>query len=117
MHREEDTSSVELAAVQEAVAYADVDDRRLMGSLFWRQWHFLYSPKAGKVLFNYRDDPREDRRLEPTTHFETLALAAVTELHDLDNRVRVRVSTSENPDQAVRIDTLKNLDALGYLAE
>mgnify|MGYP001812678076 FL=1 len=107
----------EVAVVQEAVLFSHPEDRRLMGSLFWDRWHFLNSLRAGPVLFDCLSDRTESRRFEPSREIEERALGLLAELQTLDGEVRRRLGSEADSGVEMGLETIQNLEALGYLGE
>jgi arylsulfatase A-like enzyme len=105
----------ECAAVQDAVSYSSADDRRVLGSLFWKEWHALYSQGVEPTLFNLKLDPDEVHGQRPEPSLEQVLLRVAEELHRLDDEVRVRIGPGSAPSSYVDLRTLENLEALGYL--
>jgi arylsulfatase A-like enzyme len=112
---EEDEVSLEMAVVQEAMSYQRADDPQNVGSLIWDRWHFLHSDKAPSVLFDIRVDPEEAARLVPSRTFENQAMKLLRDLRYLDDEYR-QAADSHSPDVVeINLDSIANLEALGYL--
>jgi hypothetical protein len=107
----------EAAVVQETMLYARADDPRIYGSLLWDRWHYLRSQRVGRVLFDHVADPEEDDPRVPSAEFDRRARHLLSELRRLDEELHHHFR-GDSPDEVeVDLDTIHNLEALGYLDE
>jgi arylsulfatase A-like enzyme len=115
MEGNENTIPGEVAVVQEAMLYRRASDPRIHASLIWDSWHYLRSPRVGQVLFDHVGDPDEDHPQTPSYDFDRRALALLSELRRLDEVLHGHLRGGSSEEVEVDLDTIHNLEALGYL--
>ena len=106
---------LEMAVVQEAMSYQRPDDPKNVGSLIWDRWHFLHSDKVPSVLFDLSADPEEIAPLTPSRAFEDRAMNVLRDLRRLDEQFRQAVDRQSSSVVEIDLDSISNLEALGYL--
>ncbi len=106
---------LEIAVVQEAMLFSRFDDPHVSGSLVWDRWHYLRSIKATPMLFDLSTDRAEERPILPSREFDVRAEAVLSELRQFDETLRRSLGGDSSQAVRVRLDTIHNLEALGYL--